>query len=70
MNAFAHFPTRLHWTAQQLADAVPLRLHEVFAFDAARDNASRAAANGERARARTAAGYVGRSALPGRFGVH
>ena len=34
MNAFVVFPERLHWTAQQLTEAVPLRLHELFAFDA------------------------------------
>ncbi|TWT22572.1 hypothetical protein FQY83_06035 [Luteimonas marina] len=69
MNAFAHFPSRLHWTAQQLADAVPLRLHELFAFDAARDEGCRAAANGGRRRARSDGGYVARSALPSRFGI-
>lgn len=45
MNAFAHFPSQLHWNAQQLADAVPPRLHELYAFDARRDIAPRAAAN-------------------------
>jgi len=34
MNAFVIFPAHLHWTSQQLAEAVPLRLHEMFAFDA------------------------------------
>ena len=34
MNAFDRFPARLHWNAQQLADAVPLRLHELPAFRA------------------------------------
>jgi hypothetical protein len=34
MNAFAVFPAHLHWTSHQLAEAVPLRLHEMFAFDA------------------------------------
>lgn len=34
MNLHTEFPTRLHWTADQLADAVPPRLHELFAFDA------------------------------------
>ena len=28
------FPSQLHWTSEQLADAVPLRLHQLFAFDA------------------------------------
>jgi hypothetical protein len=34
MNAFVFFPSQLHWTAQQLTEAVPLRLHEMFAYDA------------------------------------
>ena len=29
MHAFVDFPSRLHWSAGQLADAVPLRLHEL-----------------------------------------
>ena len=37
MNADVYFPSQLHWTAQELAEAVPLRLHELFAFDAGRD---------------------------------
>ena len=68
MHTFPHFPSRPHWTAQQLTDAVPLRLHELYVFDAAVDGASRAA-NGER-RARPAPDhYVARSQLPARFGV-
>ncbi|MEO6138102.1 MAG: hypothetical protein ABIP11_05465 [Luteimonas sp.] len=34
MNASVFFPSHLHWTSAELADAVPLRLHELFAFDA------------------------------------
>ncbi len=34
MNTHSHFPDQLHWTSQDLADAVPLRLFELFAFDA------------------------------------
>jgi hypothetical protein len=37
MNADVYFPSQLNWTAQELAEAVPLRLHELFAFDAGRD---------------------------------
>ena len=37
MNADVYFPSQLHWTAQELAEAVPLRLHELFAFDAGRE---------------------------------
>ena len=36
MNASVFFPSQLHWTSQELADAVPLRLHQLFAFEAAR----------------------------------
>ena len=34
MNTHSHFPDQLNWTSQDLADAVPLRLFELFAFDA------------------------------------
>jgi hypothetical protein len=33
-SATVFFPSQLHWTSEQLADAVPLRLHQLFAFDA------------------------------------
>ncbi len=33
-SATVFFPAQLHWTSEQLADAVPLRLHQLFAFDA------------------------------------
>jgi hypothetical protein len=39
MNATVTFPSQLNWTSEQLADAVPLRLHQLFAFDAQRDGA-------------------------------
>lgn len=32
MNASVFFPSQLNWTSQELAEAVPLRLHELFAF--------------------------------------
>lgn len=31
MNATPAFPFRLHWSPQALADAMPLRVHELFA---------------------------------------
>lgn len=34
-NAFLAFPDSLHWSAQDVADAVPLRLSELYAFDPA-----------------------------------
>ena len=39
MNTSSTFPFAPHWTAQDLADAVPLRLFELFAFDAGADGA-------------------------------
>ena len=68
MNAFAHFPARLHWTAQELADAVPLRLHEMFAYDAAASDHARRAANAERRRARVDS-YLPPAALRSHFRV-
>ena len=70
MNAFAHFPTRLHWTAQQLADAVPLRLHELDVFDAARDAGNAPAANAANAsQARRGGAYLRPAALHARFRI-
>ena len=34
MNTHSNFPDQLHWTSHDLANAVPLRLFEMFAFDA------------------------------------
>ncbi|MGH8085403.1 MAG: hypothetical protein ACREPV_09020 [Lysobacter sp.] len=34
MNTFPHLPDQFHWSAQDLANAVPRRLFEFFAFDA------------------------------------
>ena len=34
-DAFVAFPETLHWNAQDIADAVPLRLFELYAFDPA-----------------------------------
>ena len=67
MNAFEHFPEHLHWDSHQLADAVPLRLHAVFAFDAERD--AGAAANREPRRTRTFTPYAMHPPLPERFRI-
>ena len=32
-NASVAFPSQLHWNAQDIADAVPLRLFELYVFD-------------------------------------
>lgn len=46
--SYFQFPQR--WTSQDLADAVPLRLHEMFDFDADRDGIEAAANSVPRAR--------------------
>jgi|HigsolmetaAR201D_1030396.scaffolds.fasta_scaffold01483_5 hypothetical protein len=69
MNAFAPFPGRLHWTAQQLADAVPLRLWQLYAFDARPAGRATDAANRAVRRARRTAAYAAPSPLPSRFAV-
>ena len=45
MNADVYFPSRPNWTARELTAAVPLRLHEVFAFNAGRDEPASNAAH-------------------------
>ena len=67
MNAFERFP-HLHWTSQQLADAVPLRLHELFIADIAGSPAPRAANAGELPHRRDTR-YVPPATLPARFHV-
>ena len=68
MNAFDRFPAHLHWTAQQLADAVPPRLSELYAFDGARDGTA-PAANREHRPLRRKPGYVTHPALTSRFTI-
>ena len=71
MNTHSIFPSRLHWSAQDLAAAVPLRLFELYRFEAEAD----AAENAPRfARVKPArdfrGGYVRPAPLPTRFSVH
>ena len=69
MNLSAHFPACLHWTAQQLTDAVPPRLHQLFSFDALAQVAGQGAANGERRRSPATISYRSATSLPARFGI-
>lgn len=69
MNAYAPFPARLHWNAQQLADAVPLRLSQLLGFERDRDIGHVAAANRVSRKPRPATGYLGTPALHARFTV-
>ena len=72
MNAYPDIPSRLHWTAQDLAAAVPLRLWELYRFDAGRtetaDNAARFVRAPRPAR-QWHGGYVRPAPLPTRFCV-
>ena len=59
---------RLQWTSQDIADAVPLRLHEIDLFDAAsHDDAN--ASNEPRQRLRIAHGYRNDPAPAERFRI-
>ncbi len=59
---------RLRWTSQDIADAVPLRLHELDLFDAATHGDANAA-NAARQRLRIAHAYRAVEPLPARFGI-
>lgn len=68
MHAILDTPfEHLRWTAQDIADAVPLRLSALQLFDAADDGA--VAANANRQRLRIAHGFRAIEPLPARFGV-
>ena len=69
MNAFVALPNAFNWTPQQLAEAVPLRLHEALAFDAAGQQGDLAAANASRERLRIAHHYRADAAMPPRFRI-
>lgn len=58
----------LHWTSQDLVDAVPLRLHQIDLFDAAIHGDANAS-NEPRQRLRIAHGYRCEPASPARFRV-
>lgn len=67
MNAFTSLPHRFAWSAQQLADAMPRRLSELFVFDAARAGAGSAA--NEMSRTRRVPRYLRATELPRMFRV-
>lgn len=67
MNAFT--APRFHWTAEQIADAVPLRLSEAVLFDAADDAHALVAANSLRTRLRIANGYRASADQPQHFRI-
>ncbi|MGO1070198.1 hypothetical protein [Lysobacter sp. CA199] len=54
-----------HWNAQQLTDAVPLRLHQLIDFDQVRDAGDARSANTEATRRHSRSGrYLTACALP------
>lgn len=69
MNASSHFPASLHWSSQELAAAVPLRLFELLDFDTLYDDA-RAANTTAGPRRALREGYARNTALPVHFHVH
>ena len=62
----------LRWNARELADAVPLRLHALFADGLAFPDSNHPAANDTRAPAsrRWSQGYLRRRDLPARIRIH
>lgn len=73
MNAFSRFPARLHWNAQQLADAVPLRLHALSLADVVADviggHAAPPPANRAVGASRRPSPYAACAALPRHFRI-
>ena len=59
---------RLHWTSQDIADAVPLRLYQIDLFDAA-SHVDANASNEPRQRLRIAHGYRSDAAPTERFRI-
>ena len=71
MNTHSIIPSRLHWSAQDLAAAVPLHLFELYRFEAEADAAENAARFARPKPARDfRGGYVRPAPLPTRFSVH
>jgi len=70
MNTPTTFPFAAHWTAQELADAAPLRLFELFAFDAHANGADLARLANQPPRRGLRGGYLRNSALPAFIRVH
>ncbi len=68
MNKYTYprLPHAFHWSAQELADAVPLRLHQLLDFDGLQ---SRSAANGDRDGKTRTPSYLPRTALPSTFRI-
>ena len=70
MKTTSIFPYRLHWTAQDIADAVPLRLFELFSFDAGADGADLDRSANHLPRRNWRGAYLRIGELPASFRVH
>lgn len=70
MSTTSTFPYRLNWTAQDLADAVPLRLFELFGFDATVQDIDPSANHLSQPRRDWRRGYLHQGELPARVRVH
>lgn len=68
MNAPSYFQFPQCWNSQDLTDAVPLRLHEMFDFDAHRDGVEHAA--NVPSQTRRTRGYLSTTPLPQMFRIH
>ena len=70
MNTSSTFPFAPQWTAQQLVDAVPLRLFGLLAFDADAQGADLARSANQPPRRSWRGAYRRNSELPASFRVH
>ena len=71
MNTQTNFPYALGWTAQDIADAVPLRLFELFGFDAGPDGTDEVDRCADELPRRTLRnGYLRQRDLPAFIRVH
>ena len=72
MSTYPNFLSRLHWSAHDLAAAVPLRLFELYRFEADNANAADNAARFVRVKPTRdfRGGYARPEPLPARFSVH
>jgi hypothetical protein len=68
-KGFVFFPEHLHWTAQQLAEAVPLRLHQLYAYDIGAFDAGRDGRGAPAAHSPARLEFAPCPPLPERFSV-
>lgn len=68
MNAFLSLPSQFRWTSHQLANAVPLRLHQAVDFSALLAGAP-AAANGIHQRKQRIDSYLPSTQQPALFRI-